>query len=112
MVTWEVPDLRGRRSAVSGSSAEWKAKGMEGLLTLCRSGEDFIADDHHVLVPESPGGSENARGALFSAFARRGLMVPVGYRKGTRKAAHSSLLRVWRGTDHPDVVGPAIAEAP
>lgn len=93
----------GAQAALDASWPLWRMAAEEYLDVLATTGREFSADDLVEEVGTPPvTGSPNAIGGLFIAAIRRGLIVPVGYRRSTRKSRHGGVQRVYRGAEGTD----------
>lgn len=83
----------------------WRVHAMEALRDLAALGEPFTADDvvGKVGLPDSGTNRNNAVGALFSAAAREGLIVRVGFRNTKRVAGHARVVSIWAGNPNLDL---------
>ena len=77
---------------------------MVALLDLAEGGEPFTADDviAKVGLPDAGTNRNNAVGAVFSAAARQGLIVRVGYRNTRRVVGHARVVSIWAGNPNRD----------
>ncbi len=98
-----LDDLDGRQRRDAGAHlaeqsahTSWRLAAEHTIGQLAAAGFDFTADDVTGVVGAAPG-HKSALGALFLAAARRGEIVPVGYRQSGRVEARARALRVWRG---------------
>lgn len=99
-------DGRQRRdagAALAGDSVHtsWRLAAEHTIGQLAAAGFNFCADDVTGVVGAAPG-HRNALGGLLLAAARRGDIVPVGYRQSGRVEARARALRVWRGATRED----------
>lgn len=93
-------DLRdaGFARVIANAPHEYKALATAALDYLIASGEAFTADDVRALVPtDVPPAHPNFLPALMGARAARGVIVPLGRYRTTRRSRHSSKNQVWRG---------------
>lgn len=81
--------------APAALTAGWRVLADEAIGDLARTGREFSADNLVLRVGEPP--VPNMLGGVFLAAAKRGLIRGVGYRPGTRPAAHARVQRVWVG---------------
>lgn len=98
-------DIYGARAArdegialVAANSDEWWRSTVDTAIAhLARQGGEFTSDDIRLLGVDEPH-HHNAWGARFSAAAKRGVIVRVGYRQSSRVAGHARVIAVWRGS--------------
>jgi hypothetical protein len=93
---------RGMDLASSSDRAwDWRRRAEVALYELAETGKPFTADDVVAVVglPDLGPGRNNAVGAMFSAAAKRGWIVRVGYRKATRVLSHGRVVAVWAGSE-------------
>ncbi len=87
----------GAQLADDASHPWWRAAAKEAIADLAASGRPFTSDDIHARVGAEPS-RRAGLGALLLAAARRGEIVPVGFRQSERREAHARNVRVWQGT--------------
>lgn len=96
-----------RRTLTTDRTWPWRDHAMAVLEELAATGKTFTADDlvARVGLPDDEVGMNrnNAVGAIFSAAAKSGLIVPTGnYIKSRRRTNHSAVLAVWAGNPERD----------
>lgn len=93
----------GTAAVDAATSPEWKDAADAVIATLARSGSDFTSEDVTAKVgqPTGPNGEAkpNAVGARFSAAAKAGVIVRVGFTKATRANQHATMISLWRGNN-------------
>lgn len=87
----------GMQKADAHAHPAWKAVAGAALVKLARTGEEFGAEDVTAIagMPAQP----NAIGSLFSTYAKRGVIVAVGFQQSSRASRHASRQLTWRGTE-------------
>lgn len=100
---------KGQDQALGSERAwPWKDHAMGALYDLASTGKTFTADDlvARVGLPDANAvgmNKNNAVGAIFSAAAKAGWIVPTGnYRKSVRRSNHSAVLAIWTGNPEHD----------
>lgn len=96
-----------RASLDSERSWPWREHALAVLEELAATGKTFTADDlvARVGLPDDTiaMNRNNAVGAIFSAAAKSGMILPTGnYIKSRRRSNHSAVLAVWAGNPERD----------
>lgn len=91
----------GITAANASVAPDWKHRADAVIQKLALSGQDFTSEAVTAEVGQPTGengeNKPNAVGARFSAAARQGLIVRVGFVKATRANQHATMISLWRG---------------
>lgn len=88
----------GQRAAALNTYVPARDAARDAIRALASQGVPFTADDVlDQLAGLDPLGSVGAFGALFTAAARAGEIVPVGFARSRKPSAHGRWVRTWRG---------------
>lgn len=83
---------------------EWKARALEAIGELARTGEPFTSEELRAIVGDPP--KANAMGSIFNAAAMRKIIRHCGWRKASRPGMHATDLREWIGTIRQPEISP------
>jgi hypothetical protein len=93
----EALKAQGQALADASQPLAWKVNVDYVIGLLAQAGIPFTADDVSAITGDSPTGSQGAMGSRFTAAARRGLVVRVGYVKSRRPSVHAHPVAQWIG---------------
>jgi hypothetical protein len=90
---------------VAENNKEWTYHALSLIASYARTGNQFTVEDIRTAAIHTSMGrtllsapkSPNAWGAAFSAAAKQGLIVRVGYQKNGLASAHSRVVATWKG---------------
>jgi hypothetical protein len=85
-----------RKAASHVEDAPWAAVADEEMARLARSGDPFTAEDLIGIVGKPS--TDNAIGAMFGKWSKRGAIVSTGMTKTTHALGHARRILVWKGT--------------
>jgi hypothetical protein len=85
----------GQARAVAATPSSWVERVDLAIAGLARSGFAFTAEDVRSVAGDPP--NPNAMGGRFTAAARKGLIVQVGFAEAERPERHANRMLEWRG---------------